>query len=133
MIKSWRIVLLFVGLWLCAGRAIAQQPDVEGSKDHPLIGGWFSLRRHAVAGKSNEMFSDFQERVIGVPQIAPFSGAGQGNVIFHLNVVEGARTYDPVKAGVPTDLTLRLGPSVPKKLLDALMQRPIHFEPRRIQ
>jgi OOP family OmpA-OmpF porin len=37
MIKSWRIVLLFVGLWLCAGRAIAQQQDVDGSKDHPLI------------------------------------------------------------------------------------------------
>lgn len=26
---------------------------------------------HAVAGQSNEMFSDFQEHVIGVPQIAP--------------------------------------------------------------
>ena len=26
---------------------------------------------HAVAGQSNEMFSDFKERVIGVPQIAP--------------------------------------------------------------
>jgi len=28
------------------------------------------------------MFTDFQERVIGVPQIAPFFGVGQGNVIF---------------------------------------------------
>jgi OOP family OmpA-OmpF porin len=37
MITSWRIVLLFVGLSLCAGRAVAQQEDVEGSKDHPLI------------------------------------------------------------------------------------------------
>jgi len=42
---------------------------------------------HAVAGKSsvgdaNEMFSDFQERVIAVPQVAPFFGAGLGNVIF---------------------------------------------------
>jgi OOP family OmpA-OmpF porin len=37
MIKSWRIVMLFVGLCLCAGRATAQQPDMEGSKDHPLI------------------------------------------------------------------------------------------------
>jgi len=26
---------------------------------------------HAVAGQSNEMFSDFQDHVIGVPQIAP--------------------------------------------------------------
>jgi cytochrome c peroxidase len=42
---------------------------------------------HAVSGRStvgysNEMFSDFEERVIGVPQIAPFFGVGQGNVIF---------------------------------------------------
>jgi cytochrome c peroxidase len=37
---------------------------------------------HAVAGKSNEMFSDFQMHVIGVPQIAPEFGAGKGNVIF---------------------------------------------------
>ena len=32
------------------------------------------VRCHAVAGESNEMFSDFQDRVIGVPQIAPFFG-----------------------------------------------------------
>ncbi len=37
---------------------------------------------HAVAGPSNEMFSDFQMHNIGVPQIAPFFGVGQGNVIF---------------------------------------------------
>ena len=42
---------------------------------------------HAVSGRSevgesNEMFTDFQERVIGVPQIAPFFGVGQGNVLF---------------------------------------------------
>ncbi|HEU4401761.1 MAG TPA: cytochrome c peroxidase [Candidatus Polarisedimenticolia bacterium] len=37
---------------------------------------------HAVAGSSNEMFSDFQMHVIGVPQIAPFFGVGKGNVIF---------------------------------------------------
>ena len=34
---------------------------------------------HAVAGQSNEMFSDFREHVLGVPQIAP---AG-GNIVFH--------------------------------------------------
>ena len=33
---------------------------------------------HAVSGHANEMFSDFQEHVIGIPQIAPTSG----NVIF---------------------------------------------------
>jgi cytochrome c peroxidase len=134
---------------------------------------------HAVAGQSNEMFSDFQERVIGVPQIAPAFGVGMGNVIFagpgkdedfgleeitgnqadrykfrtaplrnlavspgffhngafirledaidfHLNVVPGARSYDPVKAGVPGDLALRLGPPVPSSLLDPLIRRPIH-------
>lgn len=37
---------------------------------------------HAVAGESNEMFSDFRMHVAGVPQIAPFFGLGLGNVIF---------------------------------------------------
>jgi cytochrome c peroxidase len=37
---------------------------------------------HAVAGNANEMFSDFQEHVAGVPQIAPQFGVGKGNVIF---------------------------------------------------
>jgi len=38
---------------------------------------------HAVSGKSNEMFSDFREHVIGVPQIAPAVGnPAAGNVIF---------------------------------------------------
>jgi len=37
---------------------------------------------HAVAGQSNEMFSDFRMHVIGVPQIAPEFGIGKGNVIF---------------------------------------------------
>lgn len=39
-------------------------------------------RCHAVGGQSNEMFSDFQNRVLGVPQIAPAFGVGLGNVIF---------------------------------------------------
>ncbi len=39
-------------------------------------------RCHAVAGDSNEMFSDFQMHVVGVPQIAPAFGAGTGNVMF---------------------------------------------------
>jgi cytochrome c peroxidase len=37
---------------------------------------------HAVAGGANEMFSDFQNRNIGVPQIAPFFGVGKGNTVF---------------------------------------------------
>ncbi len=37
---------------------------------------------HQVSGQSNEMFSDFTMHNIGVPQIAPFFGLGQGDVIF---------------------------------------------------
>src|SRR5204862_4075271 len=37
---------------------------------------------HAVKGRSNEMFSDFQNHVAGVPQIAPFFGVGKGNMIY---------------------------------------------------
>lgn len=141
---------------------------------------------HAVAGRSavgesNEMFSDFSERVIGVPQIAPFFGVGEGNVIFdgpgqdedfgleqisgneadrykfrtaplrnlavapaffhngafirledairhHLDVYKSARSYDAVKAGVPADLSQRLGPIEPVlERLDPLLQYPIHL------
>jgi cytochrome c peroxidase len=37
---------------------------------------------HAVAGQSNEMFTDFKNRVVGVPQIAPEFGVGKGNLVF---------------------------------------------------
>ncbi|WP_348263259.1 cytochrome c peroxidase [Telmatobacter sp. DSM 110680] len=37
---------------------------------------------HAVTGASNEMFSDFRNRVIGVPQVSPLFGPGLGNVHF---------------------------------------------------
>jgi cytochrome c peroxidase len=37
---------------------------------------------HAVAGASNEMFSDFENHVVGVPQIAPIFGVGTGNMRF---------------------------------------------------
>jgi cytochrome c peroxidase len=40
------------------------------------------VRCHAVAGASNEMFSDFTNRRIGVPQLAPAFGVGKGNVVF---------------------------------------------------
>jgi cytochrome c peroxidase len=40
------------------------------------------VRCHAVSGDNNEMFSDFNNRVIGVPQIAPAFGVGTGNMIF---------------------------------------------------
>ena len=50
---------------------------------------------HAVSGSSNEMFSDFREHVIGVPQVAPtngnvtFDGPGQ-NEDFGLEQVTGS-------------------------------------------
>jgi cytochrome c peroxidase len=37
---------------------------------------------HAVAGPSNEMFSDFAPHRIGGPQVAPAFGVGTGNTIF---------------------------------------------------
>jgi cytochrome c peroxidase len=37
---------------------------------------------HVVDGKSNEMFSDFENHNIGVPQIAPVFGLGKGDTIF---------------------------------------------------
>ena len=37
---------------------------------------------HAVGGRSNEMFSDFKNHVLGVPQLAPLFGRGTGNVVF---------------------------------------------------
>ena len=37
---------------------------------------------HAVGGPSNEMFSDFQNHVLGVPQLVPAFGQGTGNVVF---------------------------------------------------
>jgi cytochrome c peroxidase len=142
---------------------------------------------HAVSGKSNEMFSDFQMHVMGVPQVAPEFGVGKGNVIFdgpgqnedfgleqatgnpadrykfrssplrnvalqpaffhngaftrledaiyhHLNVFESARNYDPVRAGVDQDLTLRLGPieSVLARV-DPLLLNPPQLTPEEFE
>jgi cytochrome c peroxidase len=140
---------------------------------------------HAVGGPANEMFSDFQAHVIGVPQVAPTFGAAMGNVIFagpgrdedfgleeitgnpadrykfrtaplrnlavspgffhngafvriedairfHLNVIAGARTYNAVAAGLPPDLTLRVGPPVPVTRLDGRMRHPTPLDPRSL-
>ena len=38
------------------------------------------VRCHAVAGKSSEMFSDFEMHVVAIPQLAPVYGPGTGNV-----------------------------------------------------
>lgn len=146
------------------------------------------VRCHAVSGRSavgeaNEMFTDFEERVAGVPQVAPVFGLGKGNVIFdgpgenedfgleeisgnaadrykfrtaplrnlalspgffhngafvrlddairhHLNVFKSAHSYDPVKAGLPADLTHRVGPIDPVlDRLDPLLRHPIELTP----
>jgi cytochrome c peroxidase len=47
-----------------------------------FFGGAGCVECHAVAGPSNEMFSDFQNHVAGVPQIAPFFGTGLSNMIY---------------------------------------------------
>ncbi len=108
---------------------------------------------HAVSGQSNEMFSDFRQHVIGIPQIAPsnanvtFDGAGanedfgleqvtgdsadryafrtsplrnvalqptffhngsftnlEAAIRHHLNVFNSANDYNPLTAGIDTDL-----------------------------
>jgi cytochrome c peroxidase len=132
---------------------------------------------HAVSGPSNEMFSDFKQHVIGVPQVSPFSGnvvfdgpntnedfgleQVTGNpadrymfrtspirnvavqptffhngaftrledaIRFHLNVVEGARNYDPVRAGLASDLQGPIGPMEPVLArLDPLMVNPVNL------
>lgn len=142
---------------------------------------------HAVAGSANEMFSDFQNRVVGVPQIAPVFGVGTGNVIFdgpgkdedfgleqvtgnpvdrykfrtsplrnlalqpaffhngaftrlrdavvfHLDPVHRAPTYDPKRAGVDKDLRLRLGPIAPVlERLDPWLLAPVELTSRELQ
>jgi len=144
---------------------------------------------HAVSGRSsvgeaNEMFSDFEERVIAGPQIAPFFGVDRGNTIFdgpgadedfgleqisadvadryrfrtaplrnlavapaffhngafvrledavahHLDVRGSLLAYDPVKAGVPPDLTHRLGPTLPVLArLDPILASPTFLTKR---
>ena len=40
------------------------------------------VQGHAVAGRSNELFSDFKNHVAGIPQIAPKFGEGLGDVPF---------------------------------------------------
>lgn len=136
------------------------------------------VRCHAVAGPSNEMFSDFAMHAIGVPQVATVFGVGTGNFLFsgpradedfgleeftgdpadrykfrtsplrnlalqpaffhngsftrledavahHLNAIRSARRYDPVTAGLATDLTLRQGPTLPVlQRLDPLLRTP---------
>jgi cytochrome c peroxidase len=157
-------------------RGAMSVPEKEGAEI--FFGKGKCITCHAVAGKSNEMFSDFQMHVIGVPQIAPEFGAGKGDVIFdgpaqnedfgleqvtanpadrykfrssplrnvglqaaffhngaftrledaiyhHLNVFESARNYDPVRAGLDKDLTLRLGPIDPVLArIDPLLRNP---------
>lgn len=137
---------------------------------------------HKVSGQSNEMFSDFAQHAIGVPQIAPavgdptagnvtFDGLGQNEdfgleqitgdandrykfrtsplrnvalqaaffhngaftrledaIRHHLDVVASVNNYNPVGAGVASDLTGSLGPMNPVlPRLDPLAANPIQL------
>jgi cytochrome c peroxidase len=68
--------------------------DAEKSGAVLFFGRAGCVRCHAVSGSSNEMFSDFREHVIGVPQVAPsfsnmvFDGPG-ANEDFGLEQVTG--------------------------------------------
>jgi cytochrome c peroxidase len=56
----------------------------QGQKRGALLffGAARCVQCHAVAGPSNEMFSDFAPHRIGGPQVAPVFGVGTGNTIF---------------------------------------------------
>jgi cytochrome c peroxidase len=56
----------------------------QGQKRGALLffGAAGCVQCHAVAGPSNEMFSDFAPHRIGGPQVAPVFGLGTGNTIF---------------------------------------------------
>jgi cytochrome c peroxidase len=52
-------------------------------------------------------------------------------ILHHLDVFASARGYDPVRAGVDRDLTLRLGPIQPAlDRIDPLLATPIHLDER---
>src|SRR5262245_55190559 len=165
--------------------ASMSEPEEKG----PLVffGEGRCVQCHAVAGPSNEMFSDFNMHVIGIPQIAPAFGTGKGNVIFdgpgkdedfgleqitgnpadrykfrssplrnaalqpaffhngaytrlddairhHLDVYQSARYYNPISAGLDSDLTRHLGPIEPVLArVDPILATPIHLTPDEFQ
>src|SRR5262245_45036949 len=51
---------------------------------------------------------------------------------FHTNVVGEGRAYDARKAGLPADLTHRLGPPVPIDRIDPLVRHPIRLTPAEL-
>ena len=159
--------------------AAMSEPEKKGAL--VFFGEGRCVQCHAVAGPSNEMFSDFNMHVIGVPQIAPAFGTGKGNVIFdgpgkdedfgleqitgnpadrykfrssplrnaalqpaffhngaytrlddairhHLDVYQSARYYNPISAGLDSDLTRHLGPIEPVLArVDPILAKPIHL------
>ena len=62
--------------------------DTQAMTESQKEGGIIFFRKgrcvqcHTVGGQSNEMFSDFQSHVAGVPQVAPIFGLGHGIVVF---------------------------------------------------
>jgi cytochrome c peroxidase len=165
--------------------AAMSEPEKRGAL--VFFGEGRCVQCHAVAGRSNEMFSDFNMHVIGVPQIAPAFGTGKGNVIFdgpgkdedfgleqitgnpadrykfrssplrnaalqpaffhngaytrlddairhHLDVYQSARYYNPVSAGLDSDLTRHLGPIEPVLArVDPILAKPIHLTSDEVQ
>lgn len=159
--------------------AAMSEPEKKGAL--VFFGEGRCVQCHAVAGPSNEMFSDFNMHVIGVPQIAPAFGTAKGNVIFdgpgkdedfgleqitgnpadrykfrssplrnaalqpaffhngaytrlddairhHLDVYLSARYYNPISAGLDSDLTRHLGPIEPVLArVDPILAKPIHL------
>ena len=138
---------------------------------------------HRVSDSSNEMFSDFSQHVIGVPQIAPavgnvaFDGLGinedfgleqvTGNsmdryrfrtsplrnvalqpaffhngaftrledaIRHHLDVFASARGYNPIAAGIDSDLTGPMGPIEPVLArVDPILVTPIRLQDDEFQ
>jgi cytochrome c peroxidase len=165
--------------------AAMSEPEKKGAL--VFFGEGRCVQCHAVAGPSNEMFSDFNMHVIGVPQIAPAFGTDKGNVIFdgpgkdedfgleqitgnpadrykfrssplrnaalqpaffhngaytrlddairhHLDVYQSARYYNPISAGLDSDLTRHLGPIEPVLArVDPILAKPIHLTSSEFQ
>jgi len=141
---------------------------------------------HAVAGDSNEMFSDFQLHRIGGPQLFPQFGVGLGDVKFdgpgqnedfgaeqttfdpgnrymfrtaplrnlavasgffhngafgsieaairhHADIVASLANYEPVKNGVPADLSVGPGEPMLAAGLDPLLAQPLGLTQQEIK
>jgi cytochrome c peroxidase len=67
--------------WFARGHRNAMS-DAEKRGALVFFGEGKCITCHATKGKSNEMFSDFENYVAGIPQLAPPFGAGTSNMIY---------------------------------------------------